>query len=238
VNAESVENSFPGKGILNRLCVHPSIVDFAERAIGVRDIRLYQIHASAKYSGLTNYEQPMHTDRNHSWLPAIGRAPWWNLEGFLYMTDVTEAENPTRMVSVRDSQDVSVEYPVLMPDKAPGFYAAEKAALGVRGSYLAYRSDTFHRGADFGGADAWRVVLALAFRNWQHKWIGYDEIQSRATGSGWVRFAERSTPRELELFGFPPPGHPIWDEELLEETQVRYRKLDLEPWRKALSGSK
>ena len=102
---------FPGGGRLNRLCVHPSVVDFAERALGEPDIRLYQIHVSAKYSGLTNYEQPMHTDMNHSWLPAIGRAPWWNLEGFLYMTDVTGSDNPTRMVSVRRDPERPHEVP-------------------------------------------------------------------------------------------------------------------------------
>jgi hypothetical protein len=227
----SAQFPFPGKGTLNRLCVHPSVVDFAERALGVPDIRLYQIHASAKYEGLTNYEQPMHTDRNHSWIPAGTRAPWWNLEGFLYLTDVSESENPTRLVSVRDSQGVSPEYPVLMPDFAPELYAAERPAVGVRGSYLAYRSDVFHRGAAFGEGGTSRTVLALAFRNAAHEWIGYDEAQSRANSREWSRFVERSTVRELELFGFPPPGHEIWDEELLKETQVRYPKLDLSPWR-------
>ncbi len=86
---------FPGSGALNRMVVHPSIVDFAERALGSTDIRLYQAQASAKYAGITNYEQPMHIDRNHSWLPAGSEAPWWNLEGFLYLTDVTEDDNPT-----------------------------------------------------------------------------------------------------------------------------------------------
>jgi hypothetical protein len=37
------------------------------------------------------------------------------------------------------------------------------------------------------------------------------------------------------LFGFPPPGHPIWNERLLKETANRYPKLDLEPWRTALT---
>jgi hypothetical protein len=223
---------FPGKGALNRLCVHPSIVDFAERALGDRDIRLYQIHATAKYAGVTNYEQPMHTDRNHSWLPALGRHPWWNLEGFLYMTDVTESENPTSLVSVRDTAGISAEYPVLMPDRAPEVYAAEKLAVGPRGSYLAYR--VFHRGTAFAEPATARTVIALAFRNAAHEWIGYDQAQSRANDRAWTRFAERSTPRELELFGFPPPGHEIWDEALLAETQSRYPKLDMSPWKNAL----
>ena len=226
---------FPGEGFLNRLCVHPSVVDFAERALGDQQVRLYQIHASAKYSGLTNYEQPMHTDQNHSWLPAVGRAPWWNLEGFLYMTDVTESANPTRMVSVRDTENTPSRYPVLMPDFAPDVYAAEQAAVGVRGSYLAYRSDVFHRGAAFSEKGTSRTVLALAFRNAAHEWIGYDEAQSRSNSAEWTRFVEKSSPRELDLFGFPPPGHEIWDEQLLRLTQLRYPKLDLDPWKKALA---
>jgi hypothetical protein len=225
---------FRGKGALNRICVHPSVVDFAERVLDSDDIRLYQIHATAKYEGVTNYEQPMHADRNHSWLPAIGSPPWWNLEGFLYLSDVTEAENPTRMVSIRDSKGISPATPVLMPNVAPDLYAAERPAVGVRGSYLAYRSDVFHRGAAFGAPGTARFLLALAFKRAGQEWIAYDQAQSRSTGLEWTRFAQRCSPRELALFGFPPPGHPVWTDALLDETQVRYPKMDLGPWREAL----
>jgi hypothetical protein len=228
---------FGGTGVLDRLCVHPSIVDFAERAFDSTALRLYQAHASAKYSGVTNYEQPMHTDRNHSWLPAVGAAPWWNLTGFLYLTDVGEAENPTKLVSVVDSANVDSPYPVILPQMDGGtIYADERDATGVRGSYLAYRSDVWHRGSAFGAPDTARFNLGLAFKRAEHHWIGYDTQQSRSTGTAWTRFAEGSTPRELDLFGFPQPGHPIWTEELLEETAERYPKLDLSPWREALPG--
>ena len=53
-------------------------------------------------------------------------------------------------------------------------------------------------------------------------------------GPEWIRFAQRASPRELALFGFPPPGHPIWTEELLAELAVRYPRLDLGPWRDQL----
>ena len=94
---------FPGTGALNRLVVHPGIVDFVERALDTTDLRVYQTGISAKYTGITNYEQPMHTDRNHSWLPAIAEAPWRHVEGFLYLSDVGATANPTHLVSVRDS---------------------------------------------------------------------------------------------------------------------------------------
>ncbi len=226
---------FPGKGRLNRLCVHPSVVDFAERALGTPDIRLYQTHATAKYGGLTNYEQPMHIDRNHSWLPAGSQAPWWNLEGFLYLSDVTDADNPTRLVSVQDAAHAEPTMPVVMPEHDPQLYASEHQATGVRGSYLAYRSDVFHRGGPFGSTEGARIVLALAFKCAGQDWIGYNQAHSQSTDSEWIRFAQRLTPRELELFGFPPPGHPIWTEELIAATALRYPKLDLGPWRAELA---
>jgi hypothetical protein len=226
---------FEGSGVLNRLCVHPSLVDFAERAIESTDLRLYQAHASAKYAGLTNYEQPMHTDRNHSWLPALSHAPWWNLTGFLYLTDVTLDENPTRLVSVRDSVTINSPYPVILPKMNRQLYAAERSAPGVRGSYLAYRSDVWHRGAPFTAPRTARFNLGLAFKRSGQDWIGYDTQQSRSTGSAWTQFAEQSTPRELALFGFPEPGHPIWTESLLVLTAQRYPNLDLTPWREGLT---
>jgi hypothetical protein len=221
---------FGGSGALDRLCVHASLIDFAERALDSADLRLYQAHASAKYSGLVNYEQPMHVDRNHSWLPAGHRSPWWNLEGFLYLSDVHETDNPTRLVSVADSAHVPSNRPVVMPTDVE-LYAAEQKASGVRGSYLAYRSDVFHRAGPFPSDRSARFLVALAFKRAGQDWIAYDQAQSRSTDDVWIRFAEQSTPRDLELFGFPPPGHPIWDEELLRETALRYPGLDLEPWR-------
>lgn len=225
---------FAGCEALNRICVHPSVVDFAERALGNTDIRLYQAQASAKYAGVTNYEQPMHVDRNHSWLPAGSGSPWWNLEGFLYLTDVTEDDNPTRLVTVRDTAHIDSPYGVVMPNMEPGVYAAERPAAGVRGSYLAYRSDCWHRGAPFGSGTGARVVLAIAFKNAGVEWIGYDTQQSRSIGIEWTVFVEGSTPRQLALFGWPEPGHPVWDERLLHQTQQRYPRLDLAPWRAAL----
>lgn len=123
-----------------------------------------------------------------------------------------------------------------MPDVDPGLYGAEHRATGVRGSYLAYRSDVFHRGAPYGGEERARFLLTLAFKRAGQDWIGYHQAQSNSTDRRWTTFAEHSTPRELELFGFPPPGHPIWTESLLARTAVRYPKLDLGPWRHALAS--
>lgn len=225
---------FHGTGALNRLCVHPAIVDFMERALATTDLRIYQAQTSAKYTGFTNYEQPMHTDRNHSFLPPRMEPPWWHVETFVYLSDVDEGTAPTHLVSRRDSGARSIN-DIYMPDGAPELYAAERPAAGVRGSVLAYRPDVFHRAVDLTEPGGFRFLLNVSFKTAGVDWVGYHSFQSRATYPGWVDLVERSTPRELELFGFPPPGDPVWTAELLDATAERYPKLDLGPWRSALT---
>jgi hypothetical protein len=124
-----------------------------------------------------------------------------------------------------------------MPDTAPELYAAERPARGVRGSLLAYRTDVFHRGVDLTDPGGARFLLNVSYKITGQDWIGYHTTQSRSTWPNWVQLVESLNPRELELFGFPPPGHPIWTDTLLDETALRYPKLDLAPWRQALSSS-
>ena len=232
----SREFPFPGSGALNRLCVHRAIVDFVERALQTTDIRLYQSHVAAKYAGLTNYEQPMHTDRNHSWLPPRPYAPWWHVETFLYLSDVVDGNAPTHLVSVQDSVGRAPTVPLFMPASDPELYAAERPASGRRGSLLAYRPDVFHRAVELTEPGGSRFLLNVSFKVAGQDWIGYHAWQSRANTREWDTFVEGSTPRELELFGFPPPGHPIWDTAFVEATAARYPKLDLSPWRAALNS--
>jgi hypothetical protein len=228
---------FPLRGApaLNRLCVHRSLVDFAERALATTDLRLYQAQATAKYAGLTNYEQPLHTDRNHSWLPAFAGPPWFHVEGFLYLSDVDAGTAATHLVPARDAAGREPELPIGLPQRDPELYAAERAASGVRGSYLAYRNDVWHRAVDMTARGGSRFLLNVSFKAAGADWIGYHAWQSKAQSPDLVALVEGSTPRELLLLGFPPPGDPVWTPELLDATAREYPGLDLTPWRAALA---
>jgi hypothetical protein len=222
-----------GSGTLDALAVHPSIIDFMERALETTDLRLYQGQTWAKYAGNTDYSQFHHTDRNHSFLPAQNQPPYLHVEGFLFLSDIIDGVGPTHVVSKQDDGGRSID-DRYSPDEAPEFYAAEQKATGVRGSFLAYRSDVFHRGVDLTTPGGSRFLFNISYKIAGNDWIGYHTVQSRSTGPEWTQFVERCTPRQLELFGFPAPGHPIWTWELVERTAKRYPGLDMTPWRKGL----
>jgi hypothetical protein len=227
---------FPGSGRLNRLFVHPEIVRFAKAAMGLDDVRLYQMGLWAKYTGVANYDQPLHTDRNHAVVPVRMERGWWHLEGFLYLSDVTEGTGPTRLVSVQDSAayDDRVGLGPILDGEGEDLYAAERAAPGVRGSFLAYRPDVWHRGADLTDAGGSRFLANISFKPGHHDWIGYFNPQPRSGLPEFARFMASCTPEELALLGVPRPGHPYWTEAVVDAMERRYPGIDMAPYRRAL----
>ena len=199
----------PGAPHLNRLFVHPALVAFARRALGTDGVRIYQSRLWSKYGDRTNYEQPLHRDRNHSLVPTRSEPGWWFMECFLYLTDVGPTNGAPRLVPLSGTEDV--------------------AAPGPAGSLLAYRSDVLHRGTDLEPGTQ-RHVLVVAFKPTGLDWIGFDAHPPLVINVDFVEFVNRSTPEELELFGVPPPGHPYWTAETIAAMAELYPELDLGPW--------
>jgi hypothetical protein len=39
-----------------------------------------------------------------------------------------------------------------------------------------------------------------------------------------------ASPRERDLFGFPPPGHEYWNEQTLRDVAARWPGIDMTPY--------
>jgi hypothetical protein len=213
----------PGCPTLNDLFVHPRLIEFARLALDDDDLRIYQAAVWGKWSGEVNYEQPLHQDGNHSLLPPRMEPGFWHLESFLYLSDVDEDCAPPRLVPRSRS---TVAYDDL--------YKHEIAALGRRGSLLAYRSDVWHRGTDFVRTDASRFVLAVGFRPAQADWFGYDAFPRLGNDVTFQSFVVGKSSEELALFGVPRPGHAFWNEATVDAMAAKYPGLDISPWQAAL----
>lgn len=70
----------------------------------------------------------------------------------------------------------------------------------------------------------------MNFRAASADWGGRRSWIESANDDAWHRFGEGATPRQLQLFGFPPPGHPYWTAATLLGVAERYPTLDLTPW--------
>ena len=235
VDSHSVMPSFPFESAaLNRLVLHDRVIDLAQEFLGLTDLRLYQGMLSAKYSnGAPDDEQLLHVDYgNHTLVVPRTDVGYQHLELFIYLSDVTETA-ATRIVSRELTGAVPVERTYLNPAEYGQLYESEVPAVGAAGSVLAYRPDVYHRGVRMTGPASARFMLHVSFKPAQTDWLGSQAWPGAAEGVAWHRFMQRVNVRQLSMLGFPPPGHPYWNEETLGGVAARYPLLDMTPWREA-----
>jgi hypothetical protein len=118
----------------------------------------------------------------------------------------------------------------------PDLYDAEVPAAGPAGTVVAWAPETFRRGTALTLPRGARYTIHLVCRPARAEWGQRMSWVIRSHEPAWYRFMDRATPRQLALFGFPPPGHPYWTEATLAGTTQRYPGLDITPWRQAPRG--
>ncbi len=222
---------------LNRLAFHPDLLDLAERFLGSADLRLYGAELWAKYAGAIDYEQSHHRDFvNHSIVVPKRSNPATQMQSWILLSDVGEEDGPTKIVplSVGESapywpteghHDITNHLP------AGVFGDEEVSVTGPAGTLFSFRTDMLHRGSRMTGEHASRFAMLADYDSWGPRWTGKVAWADRATGPDWFELIERASPRERSLFGFPAPGDPYWDEQTLADTQARYPRADLTPYR-------
>jgi hypothetical protein len=97
-----------------------------------------------------------------------------------------------------------------------------------RGDYR--RTSLFHRGSNFGAPGRSRFAILTDFQVRGPSWAGKMSWPNGAKSPHWVTFIERATVRERDLFGFPKPGDPYWNEQTLHDVGRRYPNMDMTPY--------
>lgn len=228
---------------ISLLAVNQRILSLAETLLGDEGVQIYGAEAWAKYAGASDYEQDLHRDYlGHTMLVPSTAPEFRQLEMFVYLADVPEECGPAHLVSRKHTADLPA-----VPDRylrpglpsrsrfhddsgSPHLYGAEVSGAGPAGTVVAFEVGTVHRGTAMTAPRGVRYTMHLNFRPSGVQWgqrRGWAYIAGR---DEWFRFVERATPRQLEVFGFPPPGHPYWTSETLAGMALRYPGLDLTPW--------
>lgn len=243
-------DSFPFASLaLCRVPVSSALVSLAEALLGSHDIRLYSAEVWAKYEGAADYDQDLHRDYlNHTILAPSTAPAFRRLELFVFLSEVTPELGAPRMVRRSSITDELPSKPNFFPARAvsdddrgfveaagrPDLYEIEMPATGPAGTVVAFQPQTVHRGAAITQPRGSRFTMHLNYRPAAAEWAHRHAWADRSHNPHWYAFVEQASPRQLELFGFPPPGHRYWTAETLTGVGQRYPGLDMTPWRSSL----
>jgi hypothetical protein len=212
---------------LNRLAFHPDLVDAAERFLDTQELHLYKVELWAKYSGAVDYDQPHHRDYgSHSLVVPRVDGGYMQLTTFIFLSDVTEEDGPTRIVPLDESKDVPFT-PLYLDFGA--FSDVEVSATGPAGSLLMYRTDVLHRGSNFTSHRRSRFSILADYQQRGTTWGG-KMTWPKQSPQRWAKLIPQCSVRERDLFGFPRPGDPYWNDQTLEDVATRYPGMNMTPY--------
>ena len=235
---------------LSLLAVHGRLIGLAELLLADSDIRIYSAEAWAKYTGAADYDQALHRDYlNHTVLVPTTAPGGQQLEMFVYLVDVPDELGPPHFVSRARTAGLPAKpnwYPrtdgsdgeggFVATGGSPELYAAEVSAAGPAGTVVAWGPGTFHRGTALAQPRGARYTLHLSYRPAAAEWGQRHAWADRSHEPAWYRFVARASPRQLQLFGFPPPGHPFWTSETVSGMGQRYPGPDWSAWLAGAGG--
>jgi len=192
---------------LNAAATHPELIRAAERIIGTRDIRLADSDINVRYAG-TMLGDGFHIDVGNNTLGPVLPEDHSNITMAIMLTDVLEGMSPTRMVPWGHHDQESE------PITAP------------KGSLIIYSTmTTRHSATSFTAAQGLRGTLWTIWCRQDRPWEGRSFTYKSAGGqkeAALRRYISEATPRQMEMIGFPPAGHPLWNREYIEAMALRY----------------
>ena len=93
-----------------------------------------------------------------------------------------------------------------------------------------------HRGSDFGAPGRSRFSILVDFQVRGTTWGG-KMAWPKASPDRWAKFIPQCTVRQRDLFGWPRPGDPYWNDATLEGVAARIRASICEPYRAAVTSA-
>lgn len=221
---------------VNLISLHPELIAFARALLETPDVRLYQSHTWAKYTGEADYDQDFHCDFGNHTLTVPADAPGGRTVNFvLYLTDVTPEHGALRYVTKPDALATLGRAAIsgLGDEQQRALRAKERAVCVPAGSLLAHGIDTLHRGSNLTRPNARRFSMTMGYKAAGNDQIGFHVWQDRGNRP-WHLVFNHATPEQLECLGIPRPGDPFWSARTLELTQSRWPGWDMREYFAAL----
>lgn len=229
---------YEGSSAINLISLHPALIELARALLGVSDVRLYQSHTWAKFTGEADYDQEFHCDYgNHTLVVPADEPALRTVDFILYLTDVTKAHGALRYVTKPDVL-AALGRPALsglgQKDQA-ALRECERAAEVPAGSIVAHGIDTLHRGSNLTAPNGRRFSMTVGYKAAGSDHIGFHTWQA-SQGRPWNVVFEHASPEQLACLGVPRPGDVFWTPRTLDLAQARWPGWDMAAYRAAAHG--
>lgn len=216
---------------LNLLGLNPALIELAKAALGTDDVRLYQSHSWAKYTGTADYEQPFHCDFKNHTLTVPAEEPLGRTINFMiYLTDVTEDHGAISYVPLSDSDPITGPNRAMFLDTdvetQHRLKQVERRGVGKAGSVFAYGIDVYHRGMNLTVPDGCRYTLTASYKAAGNDMIGWS-AWPHSFMKPWHLIIYNATPEQLACLGIPRPGDPFWTPRTIERARLRWPNWDM-----------
>jgi ectoine hydroxylase-related dioxygenase (phytanoyl-CoA dioxygenase family) len=229
---------YAGSGAINLISLHPALIELARALLGVSDVRLYQSHTWAKFTGEADYDQDFHCDYgNHTLVVPADEPALRTVDFILYLTDVTKAHGALRYVTKPDVL-AALGRPALSgldPQDQAALRGRERAAEVPAGSIVAHGIDTLHRGSNLTAPSGRRFSMTVGYKAAGSDHIGFHTWQA-SHGRPWNVVFEHASPEQLACLGVPRPGDVFWTPRTLALAQTRWPGWDMAAYRAAAHG--
>ncbi len=215
---------YEASSALNLISLHPALIALARALLGVSDVRLYQSHTWAKYTGQADYEQDFHCDYgNHTLLVPSDEPALRTVDFVIYLTDVTKEHGAMRYVTKPDVLAALGRPAITGMDEREqaALRLRERAVVGPAGSIVAHGIDTVHRGSNLTAPKGRRFSLTVGYKAAGSDHVGFHVWQA-ARQRPWHLVFEHATPEQLACLGVPKPGDRFWTERTLALAQARW----------------
>jgi hypothetical protein len=167
--------------------------------------------------------------RNHTLVVPRSDARDSQMTTFILLSDITEADGPTKIVPLSETRDIPLGKATTTAAK---LYEREISVTGPAGSLMVYKTDVFHRGSNFLGPNRSRFTILVDFQKRGPRWQGKMSWPDHAEKPAFEEAIVKMTPRQRDLFGWPPAGCDYWDDQTLGDVALRYPGIDLAPYRR------
>jgi Phytanoyl-CoA dioxygenase (PhyH) len=227
---------FKASRAINLIGLHPALMAFAQDALGTSDIRLYQSHTWAKFTGETDYDQTFHCDfKNHTLTVPADDHRLQTVNFMIYFTDVTDAHGAIHYVRHGDSDPITGRDRTAFPTEKhqQALRLVERSGAAPAGSVFAYGIDVFHRGTNLTAPGGYRFTLTASYHAAGNDMIGWSAWPFWFR-KPWHHIIDNATPEQLACLGIPRPGDAFWTQRTIARTRERWPGWHAEPYVDAL----